>query len=364
MCRQELNSYRWDGERWAIAQTNQLIVNDQPVRVATLNILADCFPWFIEMAIRSSERFAWLCDGIAQLNPTVIGLNEVTTNALRALQESRFIRENYFLTATSDGNDAARSGLSPHGCVILSQLPLLEVFALSVSGSNRQAIVGKVRLTSETCAYVCACHTTAYQTAKNAQLRALQIRDIIDVLRPLGLPFAIMGDLNLHYAFEDAVVIDNDLIDGWAQTHFSSRPSFDDADPGYTFDALTNTFIPYYIPGECRRMRLDRILFSAGFPAVTKTPCSMWANQPIKNDSYLFPSDHFGLYMDLLVGHEDPKDDSEISLGILNRFTKVVLRHNAENNHDQSSYRLEPMRTTFAMIAHAAWLAAVALRLK
>ena len=360
MSRHELNSYRWDGERWAMVEASELVVIDQPVRVATLNILADCFPWYIEMAIRSAERFAWLCDGIARLNPTIIGLNEVTMNALRVLQESPFIRENYFLTATSDGD----SGLSPHGCIILSKLPLLEVFALPVSGSNRQAVVVKVRLARETCAYVCTHHTTAYQTAKNAQLRVLQIRDIVDVLRPLGLPFIIMGDLNLHYAFEDSVVIDNHLLDGWAQTHFSSEPSFDDADPGFTFDALSNTFIPYYIPGEQRQMRLDRILFSAGFPAVTKTPCAMWANQPIKSDSYLFPSDHFGLYIDLMTGNADPKNDAEMSMGLPDRSAEKVLRRNAANNTDQSSYRLEPIRTTLAMVVHAGWLAAVALRLK
>ncbi len=32
------------------------------------------------------------------------------------------------------------------------------------------------------------------------------------------------------------------------------------SEEGFTFDSVTNTMIPYYIPGEQRRMRLDRIL--------------------------------------------------------------------------------------------------------
>ncbi|CAF4448880.1 unnamed protein product, partial [Adineta steineri] len=114
-----------------------------------------------------------------------------------------------------------------------------------------------------------------------------------------------MGDLNLHYRFEDAIVIENKLIDAWAQTHFSHIYPFNDKNEGYTFDTMKNTMIPYYIPGECRQMRLDRILFSNGFPAFAIAPCSMWANEPIKSDNYLFPSDHFGLFIDLATNVTD-----------------------------------------------------------
>ncbi|CAF5079181.1 unnamed protein product, partial [Rotaria sp. Silwood1] len=242
--------------------------------------------------IRSAERYEWLCNGIINLNPTIIGLNEVTITALQRLQECSFIRENYFITEIFDGNNNGNTNLLfPHWCVILSKLPLIEVFAISVSGRKREAIVGKVQLgsTIETCVYICAHHATPYKKVQNTQLRAQQIRDIIDVLVPLNHPFIIMGDLNLYYEFEDTIVIDNKLIDAWAQTHFSSKYPFNDKNIGYTFDALKNTLIPYYIPGACRQMRLDRILFSHGFPALAITPCTICANEPIKSDDYLFP---------------------------------------------------------------------------
>ncbi|CAF1173257.1 unnamed protein product [Didymodactylos carnosus] len=398
MSRRELYSYRWDGTKWAIVTKssyselefrssvniatnveNTVPKVNEPIRISTFNILADCFPWFVEMAIRSVERYEWLCNGIINLNPTIIGLNEVTSTALQRLQECSFIRENYFITETYDENNNDNTSqmknfpntklLFPHVCVILSKLPLIEVFALSVSGRKREAIVGKVQLgsTIETCVYICAHHATPYQTVKNAQLRAQQIRDIIDILEPLNHPFIIMGDLNLYYEFEDAIVIDNKLIDAWAQTHFSSKYPFNDKNIGYTFDSLKNTLIPYYIPGACNQMRLDRILFSDGFPAFAITPCIIWANEPIKSDNYLFPSDHFGLSIDFVLDKTDNNKQSEITMMSLSKpdpSAEEILRHNAQNSNDQRPNRLGLIRRTIALTSHVTWLGAVALGLK
>ena len=364
MSHERLNSYRWDGTHWINATdcSPSTVHRDPatPIRLATLNILADCFPWFIEMAIRSTERYEWLCRELVQLDATVIGLNEVTGNALRQLQECPFVRENYFLTETS----SVQGRLSPHGSMILSKLPLLEVFEVAVTGSHRSGVVVKVQLSSasDQCAYICSRHTTAYQTPKNAELRAQQIREIVQVLQPLGLPYVILGDLNLHYLFEDNVVLEHRLVDAWAQTHFSGQSPFNDADPGFTFDAVRNTFIPYYIPGERRQMRLDRILFSRGFPCSAISPCSLWANEPIRSDRYLFPSDHFGLFIDLRPGTSS--DRSTISLSELDPSAEAILSANAEKKEDVQSYRPGWVRTSLALTSHIFWLGSVALGLR
>lgn len=382
MTQRELHSYRWNGTQWAIVTRSSLNMApkmNEPIRIATFNILADCFPWFIEMAIRSAERLEWLCSGITHLNPTIIGLNEVTLTALQRLQECSFIRENYFISSTLDQSNNDNTSqmnassntkpLFPHECVILSKLPLIEVFAISVSGRKREAIVAKVQLgsTIETCAYICAHHATPYQSATNAQLRAQQIRDIVDVLEPLNHPFIIMGDLNLYYKFEDTIVIDNKLIDAWAQTHFSSKHPFNDQNIGYTFDALKNTLIPYYIPGSCQQMRLDRILFSRGFPALAIAPCTIWANEPIKPDNYLFPSDHFGLSIDFVLDKTNDNKHSEITMMPLNEpdpSAEEILRHNAQNVDDQGPHRLGIVRRTKAYTSHVLWLGAATLGFK
>jgi len=361
MSRQESHSYRWNGTEWAIATNSSITQTNEPIRIATLNILADCFPFFVEMTIRSTERYEWLCKGIIDLNPTILGLNEVTTNALERLKQCSFIRENYFITELLNEN---KKLLFPHACVLLSKLPFIEVFAISVSGRKREAIVGKIQLgqTKETCAYICSHHATPYQAEKNADLRSQQIRDIMSILEPLNQPFIIMGDLNLYHDFEDAVVLDNRLTDAWAQTHFSDQYPFNDKDLGYTFDALKNTLIPYYVPGSCDQMRLDRILFSYGFPALAIVPCVLWANEAIKSDNYLFPSDHFGLSIDIVL-----EKTSEMAMMPLNKSdptAEQVLRHNVENNDDERLNRVGIFRKTKAWTAHAFWLGGRALGLK
>lgn len=386
MSRRQLQSFRWNGTDWVTAsatcnelkstlsissQAISMHVQNSPIRVATLNILADCFPWFIEMVIRSNERYEWLSTGIINLNPTIIGLNEVTVTALRQLQKCAFIQANYFITELYNEENFSNSIESKggvngllvnHGCVILSKLPLLEAFAISVCNSTREAVVVKVELgsTSESSAYFCSHHTTAYQTPKNAKLRTQQIRDICNVLQPLGYPFVIMGDLNLHYPFEDAVVIDNNFIDAWAQTHFSRVMPFNDGNQGYTFDAVHNSLVSYYIPGECRQMRLDRILFSHGFPAFAIAPCALWANEPLVSGNYLFPSDHFGLFIDIIT--VKPNDNMKyMPLEVPDPSAEEILIKNAHNKKNQTAYRLGVFRTTLALVSHTIWLGAFAL---
>ena len=365
MSQQPLNSYRWDGTQWVIAtggSSSSSLHRDasQTVRLATLNILADCFSGLIEMAIRSTERYEWLCRGLAQLDATIVGLNEVTANAVRQLQECPFVRENYFLTESS----RAQGRRFPHGCVILSKLPLLEVFEVSVTGNARSAVVVKVPLpnASDQYAYICSSHTTPHEASKNAQLRAQQIRDIVHVLEPLGLPYVILGDLNFYHPFEDSVVLEHRFVDAWAQTHFSNRSPFNDADPGFTFDAIRNTFIPYYIPGAHRQMRLDRILFSHGFPGTAISPCCLWANEPIRADSYLFPSDHFGLFIDLVCGTN--AEGSTMSLSEPDPSAEAVLSANATNSGDIEPRRPGWIRKSLALTSHVFWLGGVAVGLR
>ncbi|CAF5006144.1 unnamed protein product, partial [Rotaria sp. Silwood1] len=108
-------------------------------------------------------------------------------------------------------------------------------------------------------------------------------------------------------------------------------------------------------------------LFSHGFPALAITPCTIWANEPIKSDDYLFPSDHFGLFIDIVLESTDNNKQSEITMMSLSKpdpSAEEILRHNAQNNNDQRPYRLGLVRTTIALTSHVAWLGAKALGFK
>lgn len=88
----------------------------------------------------------------------------------------------------------------------------------------------------------------------------------------------------------------NGLLDCWVETHFASGC---DQDPGFTFNAATNTMIKRYIPGETRRMRLDRILCLQGAAFAPSNPCRIWAADTVDEQRELCISDHYGLAVDL-----------------------------------------------------------------
>eukprot|EP00927_Polykrikos_kofoidii_P073606 TRINITY_DN69623_c0_g1_i2.p1 TRINITY_DN69623_c0_g1~~TRINITY_DN69623_c0_g1_i2.p1 ORF type:complete len:360 (-),score=40.29 TRINITY_DN69623_c0_g1_i2:100-1179(-) len=299
-----IQPYFWDGRVWSpapdsggeLGARSGVAVGVGSVRLATLNVLADCFPWFIELATASRERYAALVEEIAALDATVIALQEVTPTSITALLASPFVRANYYVTELPS---LANGTFRVHGCVLLSKLPFAECYAVEAGPQSRRPIVGVFSVGGVRVA-VCALHTTAYQTPRTRAARADEISGVVTFLRSLGAPGGhfIVGDLNLHYASEDGVAAANSLLDVWAETHFGDHG---DADPGYTFDPLTNPMIGRYIPGEARRMRLDRILCSCGAALSPTASVRLWANTAVDSRREIFLSDHYGLVVDLAL---------------------------------------------------------------
>eukprot|EP00760_Papus_ankaliazontas_P018626 PhM_4_TR17558/c8_g5_i3/m.42630 len=155
---------------------------------------------------------------------------------------------------------------------------------------------------------VASMHTQAYQNMHNKNLRRRQITHVASHIRDtMGISsFVITGDLNLHYVNEDAVILENNLFDVWMETRPDAAALADDGDASYTYDSKRNQMVPRYVPGENRRMRLDRILCSGDFlsAATFVSKCRLWADEPIDSHKRcaLFVSDHFGLTVDVRFG--------------------------------------------------------------
>ena len=217
------------------------------LRLATFNILADCFPWFVRLAIDSEKRFAALVEELKRLDADILVMNEVTANSLRYLLDSEYVRKSYYVSELPTGANGTISG--SHGCVMFSKLPMELCYALRMESMKREAIFGVLEIANRKIA-VCSLHTVAHQSPQNKAVRAKQLSRVVAFAREQRLDgFFVAGDLNLHYTAEDAVVPANGLLDAWAETHFGES---DDANPGYTFDADLNSMIPRYIPGEVR----------------------------------------------------------------------------------------------------------------
>jgi endonuclease/exonuclease/phosphatase family metal-dependent hydrolase len=335
--------FRWNGATWAPTPNSAIEVGPRMLRLATMNILADCFPWFVRLAIASEERFEALCKEVEQLDATVVAMNEVTASSLEALLASEFVKNNYYVTELPENcNDT----IQPHGCVILSKLPFVECYKIQFESNvrgGRAPVVGVFAVDGKRVA-VCSLHTTAHQTPKNQAFRATQIARTNLFLRSLNANggYHIIGDLNLHYICEDGVIPQNNLLDMWAETHFGEQG---DMDPGFTFDANTNMMIHHYIPAERRRMRLDRMLSSQGNCLAPVSPVQLWGHRAVDEWREIFLSDHYGLTADLEVtGAGFTGTDS----------VKHLLEQNGQADREPSSF--STIRFVGALGYHVPWL--------
>jgi len=335
-----IQSFGWNGSGWVPA-CSAVASERQELRLATMNILADCFPWVVRLAIASEERFGALCKEIETLDATVLALNEVTANSLECLLSSPYVREQYYVTELPDNR---KGTIQPHGCVILSKLPFVEAYRVQPEESLARApIVGVFSVATRRVA-VCALHTTAEQTPRNRAIRVTQIARANAFLISLHADGGhhIVGDLNLHYLCEDGVALESQLLDLWAETHFGSGG---DQEAGFTFDAQTNTMIPRYIPAERRRMRLDRMLCSKGGCLVPDGPVRLWGDMAVDARRDVFLSDHYGLVVDLKVAPDGLHGDEEV---------EVVLKRNGQIEMEDSGFSV--LRFAAALTYHVPWL--------
>lgn len=298
----ELVPYRWNGNDWtavAIGSDPNSANEEKGARhitAATLNILAECFPWFVRLAICSEQRFAALLTVLKQLDADVVGLNEVTPVALQLILSSPFVRDNYYASDNPHISNLSIPG--KHGCLLLSRLPFKSLTLLHCPAKPhyRPAVCGVVNHQHDIA--FCSLHTMAYQTEKTRRDRAFQIQSTMAAAKKVCASVVVMGDLNMHELGEDALLIqDTDkILDLWTETHCDAKGQEDD---GFTFDPSTNSMINRYIPGEARRMRLDRMLLSAGSLFKPAGPVQIWGDQPVDAPREVFLSDHFGLKVDL-----------------------------------------------------------------
>jgi len=320
----------------------------------------------VEYAILSDKRKKSLVEEIITQDATFLGLNEVTDQALSEILENDWIKKTYYVSKvpTDQGDAGAESYLlDPHGCVLFSKIPFLSATTISYMENNREvqrkSIIGFFRLSlnedvSKSVLFaVASVHTHSQQTPKRKFFREAQLRalsdDCIELLNQHSIDaderkgFVMMGDMNLHYLAEDGIVNKCGTVDAYAETHFGESQ---DNDPGYTFNAETNIMMKRYIPGEYRKMRLDRILVSLNSPVEFMSPCSLWATEPVSETLELSISDHYGLSIDM-------KFDLDHSLTSDPQVEKRL--------QDNASLELEPFHYGTAkmiryMVPHTFWL--------
>uniref|UniRef100_A0A7S1Q7R4 Endonuclease/exonuclease/phosphatase domain-containing protein n=1 Tax=Neobodo designis TaxID=312471 RepID=A0A7S1Q7R4_NEODS len=339
------------------------------IRVATLNILHDHRSWRERQMIVSQKRYAALPVHLEALDADVIALHDATKSALKVLQESDFIRRAYTMTAIADS-----VGERPFS-LLLSRLPVLECHALHLSRHRDESALipcvvlkGRpVRPGYEGKRLAAAALRSDSDAIGNEGIgeRSYQLKFCTDALRALEPSgnIVLLADTNMQQTCEDASLQHADLLDVWAETHFSDG---EDGRPGYTHDPGCNALLRNMNPGEKRMLRPDRILIPRGACVSPCAPASLWATEPLPVMDHqtatsmwgklglasktvgLFLSNRFGVVADLKIG-EAPFDGNALAAERLDMNARTPV---------QAPRPAEAVDAAFAVAGHAAFFAA------
>jgi len=309
------------------------------IRLAAYNVLHDDNSGLLEYFLQSPKRNQHMIKLITELDADIICLNEVTVPILNMILANQIIRGSYFVSDIPS-SPSQTVNLSIHekctfGNILLSRLPFEDLHSyLFVHPTCKRKVIFGLFSHCDQQFLVGGVHATAHR--ENQHIRKQQIDEIVDVLKRsdhfnFGNNIFLMGDFNFHSEEENAS-IEPYFIDLWKSTHqvqpatlrsvssmllsyvpYSAYffPPVSDEEEGYTFDSLTNTMIPYYVPFERRRMRLDRIIMKEGCQFKPTDKMHRFGDHPVQPGYYLFASDHYGLYIDLeTLQNGDHLDDA------------------------------------------------------
>ena len=323
--------WRFSDREWLEAKAcNEPVSLARPLRLATLNVLHDCT---LAEVLHHGVRHDAICRELEALDADVIGLNEVTRPLLERLLREEWMRR-YTVSLVPDdaryGHMATLLGDGALGNLLLSRVAPVSVEYVDQPGDGRQSHVMTL-LFSESESVVprrvalCSAHFTAFPWLMEGR-RKRQLQHLTSALAAGDFDLCVvMGDFNFHREAENA-----SIPAGWREV-----PAV--VALGATWDFAANTMLAHYLPlrniynglglgtsfGWPSRMRLDRILLHGTAFDCQAAKARLFANEPVEErarqrsplpqtgrelqeahralpwQEYLFPSDHFGICLDL-----------------------------------------------------------------
>lgn len=240
-----------------------------PVKLITWNI------WFGEHK-RNARRKALLAL-LAERDPDVIVLQEVTEGQLDAIVAAPWVRERYQVS------DFEGDTLGRYGVLLLSRIPISKLGMLELPSE-----MGRKLLVAELSCGLTVATVHLESTPFCSSRRAKQLSLIQPYLAQTSPNVLLAGDMN--FAPDDDAendALDPSFLDVW--------PLLRGNEPGYTVDSKIN-MMRYVMHGEHSQKRIDRcFLRSSEFSARS---IRLLGTSPIDAD-LSFISDHFGLEVEL-----------------------------------------------------------------
>ncbi|BCJ74822.1 hypothetical protein CS0771_43660 [Catellatospora sp. IY07-71] len=272
--------HAWDSSRgWAPAAFPQPAPGPSRLRVLTWNTLWDRYD---RDRIDTARRRPLLVAALEAADADVVALQEAEPGLLELLLREPWIRARY----TVAGDPADPTDLDGGGLLLLSRLPVREA-GWHRLGPHKAAAA----ITVDTAAgplVVVATHLSSDRSGEAVQRRQAELTALAEGMAGIGADLVLAGDFNDGGPAPTAML---GLADAWSQVHgpADDTPTFD---PGVNPLAAISS-----LSGQARR--LDRVLLRGGLRPDTAV---LLGDRP--GPDGLFPSDHFGLAVDLSCGDE------------------------------------------------------------
>ncbi|GAA1657662.1 RNA repair domain-containing protein [Catellatospora bangladeshensis] len=270
--------HAWDPSRgWAPAASPQPGPGPSRLRVVTWNTLWDRYD---RDRIDTARRRPLLVAALEAADADVIALQEAEPGLLDLLLRQPWVRERYTLA----GDPADPADLDGGGLLLLSRLPVREAGWHRLGPHKAAAAV-----TVDTAAgplVVAATHLSSDRSGEAVQRRQAELTALAEGLSGIGADLVLAGDFNDGGPAPTAML---GLADAWSQVHgpADDTPTFD---PGVNPLAAISS-----LSGQARR--LDRVLLRGRLRPDTAV---LLGDRPEPDG--LFPSDHFGLAVELSCG--------------------------------------------------------------
>ena len=249
--------------------------------VATFNVWFD--DYFFETRLRAILQI------LKESEADVIGLQEVTVEALDVLSKDPWLRDSHFLS------DVDGATFRDYGVVLLSKLPIERIEVCTLPGPMERRMVLASFVVNGEPLEIAVVHLESLKTS--SRVRVQQLHALFDRLQE-ARHAVMMGDFNFDPSWPENSYLDPEFVDVWSHL----RPG----EPGFTEDTDVNRMRALRT-GKTKKVRFDRVLL--------KTSRSSWIAQeiqrlgmtPVSPDQPLvFPSDHFGLICEMAwSGHSD-----------------------------------------------------------
>lgn len=290
-----LPSYRYDPRTFAWvedprppASSAESLPAPAELTVASFNVLFDLYdPELLDTRRRTAAALSLL----RSVDADLIALQEVTGPFLRALLDTPWVREHFYL---SEGT--AATTVTPYGQVLLSRFPFASL-SQCVFTRDKRIIAGELALRGGPL-WVATLHLTSNRDPSGGGARAAQVRTLIDWALSLEASGEESPDLLLAGDFnfgDDAPELQSFTGAGFVDAWTALRPG----EPGYTYDPARNALAALTTTSG-RSQRLDRVLVRSASGRLTPRGVSLFgeaplSGQPSPGGDPLFVSDHFGL---------------------------------------------------------------------